>query len=134
MSFVRSRTVTLVVIVTMAGGCVEPSTPLNAVIGTVVAAPTCPVEPAPGMSPTPGCAPIPLQGAELIVFDTDGMEVARTTSDSGGRYVLELRPGTYRLEPQPVAAYPATPDAVEFAVQTEHATPVDTVTYDTGIR
>lgn len=123
---------TAVLIVAVAG-CAGSSMPARTVTGTVVAAPTCPVEPAPGSSPEPACSPAPI--AEVVlVFKDNGDEVATATTDAAGRYTLELPPGTYRVEPQPLAGFPATPDPIDFTVPADGSTTVDTVVYDTGIR
>lgn len=114
--------------------CAGSATPVSTVTGTVVAAPTCPTESAPGSSPDPGCSPAPVEGAELLVLDDSGAEVATVTSDAAGRYTLELPPGTYRLEPQPLPGYPTTPDAVRFTVLADEDATIDVITYDTGIR
>jgi len=99
--------------------------------GTVSAGPTCPVERNP---PDPSCADRPVAGAVLLVLDPAGAEVARTVSAADGTFVVRLRPGVYRLVPQPREGLMGTAQPVDFQVQDGISLPPLRVTYDTGIR
>ena len=104
----------------------------SGVAGFVLAGPVCPVERVP---PDPACAPRAVAGAVLVVRDAAGGEVARTTSSQDGSYRIDLPPGTYTLQPQPVAGLLGRPASIPFAVPAggSEAVRLD-VTYDTGIR
>jgi len=97
--------------------------------GRVIAGPVCPVE-QPG---DPSCAPRPVAGAMLLIRAADGTEAARITTDASGLYRLELPPGEYTLEAQPVEGLMGTPGSLPFTVLAGAWTAVD-VPYDTGIR
>lgn len=99
--------------------------------GRVVAGPTCPVVTDP---PDPSCADQPVAGAELLVTTNEGIEVARTTSDADGRFAVQLAPGEYRLEPQPVEGLMGTAEPMAVSVEWGMLIPDLVVTYDTGIR
>lgn len=130
----RSRLlVAAVLLVVSTVSCAQPPSAAT-VAGTVVAAPTCPAEPATGASFDPACNPAPVEDAQLVVVADDGERVASTRSDAQGRFAVEVPAGSYRLEPQPLAAYPTTPDPVEFTVNAGIDTTLDTIVYDTGIR
>lgn len=47
----------------------------------------------------------PLSGATIKFRDTNGTEVGRRTSDSGGSFTINLAPGRYTVDPQ--TYYPA---------------------------
>jgi len=115
-----------------AGPSASASPPSNALHGSVIAGPTCPVE-RPGDS---ACAPRVVSGATIIVQLGSGSEVARTTTGADGTFSVALAPGTYRLVPQPVSglmgtAQPLTVTLLAAGV-TEPAPLV--IRYDTGIR
>lgn len=97
--------------------------------GTVRAGPTCPVE-RPGDS---ACADRPVAGAVLVIRDASGTEVARFTTDGSGLFRVELAPGDYTLEPQPVATAMGVAPSQRVTVAAGRLTLVD-VGYDTGIR
>lgn len=103
----------------------------STVTGTVSAGPTCPVVTDP---PDPSCADRPVEGAVLVVVTSDGVEVARTTSDVEGQFVLRLAPGSYRLEPQPVEGLMGTAAPIDFSLELGGSAPELLVSYDTGIR
>ena len=114
-------------------GCLPTSTPSDLVTltGTASAGPTCPVEQDP---PDPDCAARPVAGAEIVVLDLDGSEIARMTTDADGAFSVDLVAGTYRLVPQPVEGLMLAPDPVEVDLEAgEASNPVD-LAYDTGIR
>jgi hypothetical protein len=98
--------------------------------GTAFAGPVCPVETVP---PDPGCAARPVVGAVIVVRDGGGSEVARTTTDAGGEFFVELPVGDYVLEPQPVEGLMGTAAALDVTVVDGHAARVK-LDYDTGIR
>ena len=98
--------------------------------GIALAGPVCPVETEP---PDPDCAPRPVAGAVIVVRDGSGAEVARTTTDADGGFVVPLAPGIYVLEPQAVEGYMGTAAAIEVEVQAGVTTEVQ-LDYDTGIR
>ena len=69
-----------------------PATGLGTIRGRVLLSPTCPVEQA--SSP---CPPRPLSHVLVRVVDADGDVRASTTSDGGGRFEVDVRPGSYLL-------------------------------------
>lgn len=97
--------------------------------GIVRAGPTCPVE-RPGDS---ACADRTVGGAVLVVKDASGAEVARFTTDGSGLFRVDLAPGDYTLDPQPVASAIGVAPSQRVAVAAGRLTLVD-VSYDTGIR
>lgn len=97
--------------------------------GRVLAGPACPVE-----SPNdPACTPRPITGAVLVIDGAGGQEVARVTTDASGQFLINLRPGSYTLSPQPVEGLIGTAAASSFTVVDGSEAFVD-VAYDTGIR
>jgi len=94
------------------------------------AGPTCPVVQNP---PDPGCAPRSVANAEVVVRSPDGSELARGTSDAQGQIQLQVPPGAYYVEPQPVEGLPGTAPAVAFSVVAGETLDLF-LTYDTGIR
>ena len=101
------------------------------VSGVVTAGPTCPVERYP---PDPNCAERPVAGAELVIVDSDGNEVARATSGEDGTFTIRLAPGSYRLVPQPVEGLMGTAQPVDFMVEVGQPVTDLQISYDTGIR
>jgi len=100
------------------------------VSGMVTAGPTCPVVTNP---PNPNCAERPVAGAELVILDPDGNEVARTSAGEDGTFNIELAPGSYRIVPQPVDGLMGTAAPVDFVVDAGEPTELQ-ISYDTGIR
>ena len=98
--------------------------------GRVTAGPTCPVVTNP---PDPNCADRAVQGAELVIEDQEGSEVARATSGADGAFSVALAPGTYRIVPQPVEGLMGTAEPVEIQIVVGEPVLVEIV-YDTGIR
>ena len=93
--------------------------------GYVTAAPTCPVE-------HPG-QPCPLRPVVArIQARIKSWTAAATESDSSGRYVLALSPGTYVLTASTAAAYPRCPP-VQVSVPAGSPIRAD-IRCDTGIR
>ena len=99
--------------------------------GVVTSGPVCPVE---RMSPDPACADRPVVGATLIILGSGGGEVARVTTDGVGRFSVDLAPGSYTVEPQPVAGLLGTPPSQEVTVTGSDPGPMLSFAYDTGIR
>ena len=81
--------------------------------GTVLAGPTCPVQHNP---PDPACADRPVIGAEIVVTNLAGDPVAHATTAADGSFQLELPPGTYVLQPQPVPGLLGTPAPQQIVV------------------
>ena len=65
---------------------------LGTIRGRVLLAPTCPVERA--SSP---CPARPLSHVVVRVADADGRVLADATSDEGGRFEIDVRPGSFLL-------------------------------------
>jgi hypothetical protein len=98
--------------------------------GMAVAGPVCPVERVPA---DPACAPRPVASATIVIRDASGAEVAKATTGADGMFIVEVPPGNYQVEPQPVEGLMggAQPHAVTVSAGT--MTPVE-LEYDTGIR
>lgn len=109
----------------------DPLPAATGVTGMAVAGPTCPVVHDP---PDPACDDRPVAGAEIAVLELGGGEVARVVTDASGRFGLELAPGAYRLEPQPVEGLMGTAASLDLRVGAGQPTVAVTLTYDTGIR
>jgi hypothetical protein len=109
----------------------DPMPDKTDVSGLVTAGPTCPVETDP---PNPACAERPVAGAELVILDQDGTEVARARTGEDGSFTIKLVPGSYRLVPQPVDGLMGTAQPVDFVVQSGQPVSDLQVSYDTGIR
>lgn len=99
------------------------------IAGSATAGPVCPVE----KKADPACEPRPVAGAIIVISDPAGSEVRRVTTDAGGAFFVELPPGGYVIEAQPVEGLLGTPgplsavvnDGIVFSIQ---------LGYDTGIR
>lgn len=98
---------------------------LGTVVGSVVAAPGCPVQQA--ASP---CPPRPVAGAEVAVFDADRQR-GSTRTDDNGQFRFSLPFGHYRLRATNVGGL-ATVASTEVDVGA--ATATVTLTVDSGIR
>ena len=68
-----------------------------------------------------------------MIVDDAGDEVATTTTGDDGRFRLDLPPGTYDVQPQPVDGLMGTAPPVSVTVDIDQASEV-TLSYDTGIR
>lgn len=97
---------------------------------TASAGPVCPVETQP---PDPACAPRPVVGAIVKIRDEDGSEISSVALDASGAAFVELPPGEYTVEPQPVDGILGTAPPVGVMVVQGTAIPVP-LSYDTGIR
>ncbi len=105
-----------------------PSAPLTTLTLTLTAGPVCPVAQDP---PDPACAPRPVEGAVVAIALGD-REVARGTSDAGGRIRFSLPAGRYVVRPIHAGTFP-TPPAEQIADVGDE--PVELLLgYDTGIR
>jgi hypothetical protein len=123
----------LIVVLALAACAVVPgaSAPIaSGVRGTVTAGPTCPVEREP---PDPACAERPVAGAILVFTDAGGLEVARVTSAADGTFTVELAPGAYHVNAEPVEGLMGTPGPMDVEVEAGQMTELQ-VSYDTGIR
>src|SRR6185295_6104614 len=108
---------------------IPPSTPFigrcipvagSGIEGSVTLGPVCPVQ-----SDVLPCPDRPYQGATIIFYNalvacpalTCG-EVARTSTDSSGRYRVPLQPGTYTVAPQDSGSgrFPRPPSPVTVSV------------------
>jgi hypothetical protein len=96
----------------------------------LTAGPTCPVEQVPA---DPDCAPRAAEGAEVVVLDAAGEEIAREIADADGMVSIDLPGGAYFVEAEPVEALMGTPEAQAFAFLGGDQTDL-LFTYDTGIR
>lgn len=93
----RVPVVTVLLSLTLLVGCARGSSegsdePLGTISGSVVLAPTCPVETA--ESPCPGR---PLAGVPVRVVDADGNELASAVSGDDGAFTIDVAPGSYQL-------------------------------------
>jgi hypothetical protein len=112
-------------VVTAAGGPPQ-------VVGTVTAGPVCPVEASP---PDPQCAPRPVAGAVIVVTDTSGLELGRTTTEPGGSYSLFVgETGAVIVSALPVPGLPGTPSPVSITLPAPSTINRVDLEYDTGIR
>ena len=111
----------------------ESGGPPQAIVGSVTAGPICPVERNP---PQSGCAPRPVAGALIVLDDSTGREVARTTSGPDGRYRITVATaGAFSVRGLPVAGLMGAPRPVTITLAAGIGG-VQTVDleYDTGIR
>jgi Carboxypeptidase regulatory-like domain len=93
----RVLVVTVVLSITLLAACARGSSEgsderLGTINGSVVLAPTCPVETT--ESPCPGR---PLAGVPVRVVDADGNELASAVSGDDGAFTIEVAPGSYLL-------------------------------------
>ena len=96
----------------------------------LTAGPTCPVEQIP---PDPDCGPRAVEDADVVVFDADGIEVARDTSDDDGMASFDLPGGAYFVEVEAVKELMVAPEAQAFAFLGGDQVEL-LFAYDTGIR
>jgi hypothetical protein len=112
-------------------GCMSPgAAPSGRLDGEAVAGPTCPVVTDP---PQSGCEARPVDGARLVIVDATGTRVATVTTGNDGRFGLDLAPGIYEVQPQPVEGLMGTAPPATVTITTGQPAHV-TVSYDTGIR
>ena len=122
-------------LVSDSGGDVEIAAPTPGagpaqVIISLVAGPVCPVEQSP---PNPSCAPRPVVGAQVIVRDPSGAQVASATVDESGDVTFELPTGAYYAEASAAGGMMRQPEATAFSV-VGGSTVSFSMEYDTGIR
>lgn len=113
-------------------GC-GPAAPAaeHTVSGVVTVGPVCPVVTDP---PDPSCDDRPVAGAEIVVRNASGVEVARARSADDGTFSVSVAAGSYELVPQPVEGLMGTAAPVEVTVaEGVPSEPID-ISYDTGIR
>lgn len=129
------RAVVIIVAALIAAGCTPRLGPDEAgtLEGSVVSGPTCPTEPA-ERSPSPGCEDQPVPGATIVVLTPDGQEVTQVTADAAGSFRVELKPGAYRIAPQPVDGLLGTPDESRATIIAGESITLAPLRYDTGIR
>jgi hypothetical protein len=72
-------------------------------------------------------------GAEFVVTDESGREVARVRTGVDGSFAISLPPGTYMLTPQPVEGIMRTAGP-ETATVVVGATVTVDFAFDSGIR
>jgi len=96
------------------------------------AGPICPVETEP---PDPDCAARPVEGALVLVQPGDGRDivVAQGETDTEGRVLLDVPPGSYVVLGAAVEGLMGTPQPVPVVVEAGGRTLVE-LSYDTGIR
>ena len=97
---------------------------------SAISGPHCPVVSDP---PQPECEPRPVANATVIIRDARGREVVPASTDGSGVAFVELVPGDYVVEAQPVEGLMGTPASVQVQVVDGVATPVE-LQYDTGLR
>jgi hypothetical protein len=112
------------------GAGASPTVAMGRVAGVAVAGPSCPVVTDP---PQSGCGDRPVAGATLVIVDDEGDEVVTATTGDDGRFGVDLPPGTYEVQPQPVDGLMGTAPPVSVMVAIGQPAEV-TVSYDTGIR
>ena len=110
--------------------CQAPSAD-QAITGIVTAGPVCPVVTDP---PDPSCEDRPVAGAEIVVRNASGDEVARVRTAEDGTFSISVAAGQYELVPQPVEGLMGTAAAVEVTVREGGLPAPVEIIYDTGIR
>jgi Carboxypeptidase regulatory-like domain len=108
----------------------SPSGQSGRLEGIAVAGPICPVVTDP---PQSGCEARPVEGARLVIVSEDGDQVTSVITGADGRFEVELAPGTYEVQPQPVEGLMHTAGPVSAVVPIGDPVEV-TISYDTGIR
>lgn len=116
-----------VLLLACAGGDGAPR-PTGLVVGTVLAGPTCPVE-----TEEMPCPPMPLADREVRALSPDGDVVARTSTDAGGRFTLQVPAGDYLLEVELQGIEIAKEAPLSLTVREGAVTTVQ-IDVDTGIR
>jgi hypothetical protein len=122
----------MLVMTVTALACQRPADGDGAILtGLVLAGPTCPVVRDP---PDPACDDRPVAGAEILIVDVRGDEVARARADAAGAFAVTLPAGEYQLVPQPVEGLLGTPGPTAIVVEDGVDLERVTIVYDTGIR
>jgi len=122
-------------LVSESGDVVEVATPTPSaekaqVTISLVAGPVCPVE---RNSPDPDCAPRPVVGAQVVVRDPNGAQVASAAADQSGQVVFELPTGAYYAEASAANGLMRQPEPAAFSI-VGGSTAGFSMEYDTGIR
>jgi hypothetical protein len=129
----RVLVMTVLLSLTLLAGCARGSSEgsdeqLGTIRGSVLLAPTCPVEST--ESPCPGR---PLAGVPVRIVDADGNVRASAVSDDDGSFTIDVAPGSYLLtasiEEDPARSV-APVRVMVRAGEVEHAD----VQVDSGIR
>jgi hypothetical protein len=105
-----------------------PVSRASGIDGLVTLGPLCPV-----VREDEPCPDRPFE-ATLAIKDAGGRELARVRSDAAGRFAIDLPPGRYVIEPQPVGTsrLPYASPVEVTVVQAQRAAVL--VEYDSGIR
>jgi hypothetical protein len=111
--------------------CCQAPAADQTITGIVTAGPVCPVVSEP---PDPECEDRPVAGAEIVLRDASGDEVARARSAEDGSFSISVAPGRYELTPQPVEGLMGTAAPVEVTVVDGVPGERIEIGYDTGIR
>ena len=113
-------------------GCGPSAPPADhTVTGVVTAGPVCPVVTDP---PDPDCEDRPVAGAEIVVRNSSGEEVARARSADDGTFSVSVAAGSYELVPQPVEGLMGTAAPIDVTVEEGVPRERIEISYDTGIR
>jgi carboxypeptidase family protein len=125
------HTALLALIASLLLACCQAPAADQAITGIVTAGPVCPVVSDP---PDPSCEDRPVAGAEIVVRNESGDEVARARTGADGTFSVSVGPGRYELVPQPVEGLMGTAAPVEVTI--EEGVPGERIeiSYDTGIR
>ena len=97
--------------------------------GKVLAGPTCPDQ-----IDMSNCQDKALEGALLILLDSNNQEVERIQSDEEGKFTLKVPFGYYYLVPMPVQGLMGTPNRLKVTINQQKLPDPITIKYDTGIR
>jgi hypothetical protein len=129
-----SRAVAFVLVLLTVTACTgaddDVGRPSGTIVVTATAGPTCPVETDP---PSPECAPRAVAGAEMVVTDVSGAEVARAVTGEDGTVTIGVPAGTMTVTPQPVEGLLGTAPETTVEVAAGETVAV-AAAYDTGIR
>lgn len=96
----------------------------------LTAGPTCPVVQDP---PDPNCDARAVENAAVVIYDTQGAQVAVAASDDEGFINIEVPAGAYFVVPNAVQGLMGTPEPQAFAVVGGDSAGL-LFSYDTGIR
>jgi hypothetical protein len=129
-SRLAAATLTALLLTIVVAACSPPAAATGRLSGSAVAGPTCPVVTDP---PQSGCAGRPVPDATLVIVDSSGNRVTTVTTDADGRFTLDLAPGSYEVQPQPVDGLMGTAPPVRVTITRDEPAEV-TLSYDTGIR
>ena len=111
--------------------CCQAPAADQTITGIVTAGPVCPVVTDP---PDPECEDRPVAGAEIVVRNGLGDEVARVRSADDGTFSISVATGSYELVPQSVEGLMGTAAPVRVTVVAGVPGERIEISYDTGIR